>query len=105
MFCLKSLETCIPNVKNHHLKVHTFKLYKKKYMIALTKITNPQNLTFLALLVFKLLNSKEFVYKQKREWKVLRSKLIFKKTIISRVYNYSFANTGLVSSGVSLISW
>ena len=74
-------------------------------MIALTKITNPQNLTFLALLVFKLLNSKEFVYKQKREWKVLRSKLIFKKTIISRVYNYSFANTGLVSSGVSLISW
>ena len=48
-------------------------------MIALTKIANPQNLAFLALLVFKLLNRKEFVYKQKGEWKALRSSLIFKK--------------------------
>ena len=35
-------------------------------MIALTQITNTEIFAFTAVLVFKLLSSKVFVYKQKR---------------------------------------
>ena len=61
-------------------------------MLELSRITHSQNLAFLALLVFKLL-SRQDVYEQKREWKMLRRKLTFKNISISRVYNYNFANT------------
>ena len=41
-------------------------------MISLTQIANPESFTLRAFLVFKLLNRKEFTYKQKRPWKVLK---------------------------------
>ena len=82
---LTLLETCIPTVKNHchHLKIQTFKSNKKK-MITLTNITSSQNLAFLAFLVFKLLRYTEFVYEQKRQWKVLRSRQYLSKLKIHR---------------------
>ena len=45
-------------------------------MIALTQITNTNILTFIAVLVFKLLS---FVYKLKKTTKILKSRLLFKK--------------------------
>ena len=36
-------------------------------MIGSVLITNPENFTFIAFLVFKLFSRKEFVYKQKRQ--------------------------------------
>ena len=48
-------------------------------MIASTQITNTEMFTFIAILVFKLLSSK-VVYKQKRQQKPLKSRLLFKKT-------------------------
>ena len=41
-------------------------------MIALTEIANPENFAVRAFLIFKLLNRKEFTYKQKRPWKFLK---------------------------------
>ena len=36
-------------------------------MIGSVLITNPENFTFIAFLVFKLFSRKKFVYKQKRQ--------------------------------------
>ena len=36
-------------------------------MIGSVLITNPENFTFIAFLVFKLFSRKEFAYKQKRQ--------------------------------------
>ena len=47
-------------------------------MIASTKITNAEILAFIAVLVFKLMN-RSFVYKQKRQKKLLKSRLLLKK--------------------------
>ena len=49
----------------HLLKVQSCKSYSKKYMIALTKITNNEVFTFIAVLVFKLLNRKVLFIKRK----------------------------------------
>ena len=46
----------VKNVKP--LKVQSCKLYNKKYMIALTKITNTEIFAFIAVLVFELLSGK-----------------------------------------------
>ena len=59
------------------LKVQSCKLYDNKYMIALIQITNTE--MFAAVLVFKLLSRKVLCYKQKRQWKLLKSRLLFKK--------------------------
>ena len=40
------------------LKVHSWKLYNNKYMIASTQITNAKIFAFIVLLVFKLLSLK-----------------------------------------------
>ena len=62
--------------------VQSCKLYNKKYMIASTKITNTEIFTLIAVLVFE---PSSFANKQKRQQKLLKSRLLFK---ISRV-NYS----------------
>ena len=46
-------------------------------MIASTQITNTESFAFIAVLVFKLLRT--FVYKQKRQYKLLKSRLLFEK--------------------------
>lgn len=53
---------------------------------------NTQYLAFAGLLVFKLLNSNEFLYEPKRQRKVLRGKLIFKIITLSQVYNNNITN-------------
>ena len=54
-------------------------LYNNKYMIALTQIKNNGIFAFIAVLVFKLLSRKVFVYKYKRQQKLPKSRLLFKK--------------------------
>ena len=49
-------------------------------MITSTQITNTEILAFIAVLVFKLLSHNLFVYKQKRQYKPLKSTLLFKET-------------------------
>ena len=46
-------------------------------MIASTLITNTEIFAFITVLVFRLLNRE--VYKQKRQKKLLKSRLLFKK--------------------------
>ena len=53
---------------------------------------NTQYLSFAGLLVFKLLNSNEFLYEPKRQWKVLRGNLIFKIITLPQVYNNNITN-------------
>ena len=48
-----------------NLKVQSCKLYNNKYMTALTRITSAENFSFIAALVFKLLNRKVFLIKKK----------------------------------------
>ena len=48
-------------------------------MIASTQITNTEFFAFIAVPVFKLLGRKVFVYKQKRQKKLLKSRLLFMK--------------------------
>ena len=55
--------------------VQSCKLYNKKYMIASTKITNTEIFTLIAVLVFE---PSSFVNKQKRQQKLLKSRLLFK---------------------------
>ena len=47
-------------------------------MSAYTQITNTEFFAFTALLIFKLLSHK-VVYKQKRQWKLSKVRLLFKK--------------------------
>ena len=49
------------------LKAQSCKLYNDKYMIASTQIKNTEIFAFIAVLVFKLLSRKVFVYKHKRQ--------------------------------------
>ena len=48
-------------------------------MIASTKVTNAEIFACIVVLVFELLSSKFFVYKHKRQEKLLKSKQLFKK--------------------------
>ena len=48
-------------------------------MVTLTEITNPKCFAFIVFLVFKLFSHKIIVYKQKRQEKVLKSRLLFKR--------------------------
>ena len=48
-------------------------------MIALTQIPNTEIFAVIAVLVFKLLNRRFFFYKQKRQKKLSKSRLRFKK--------------------------
>ena len=65
------------------LNVQSCKLYNNKDMIALTQIRNTEIFAFIAVLVFKLLSRLFcfvcFVYKQKRQQKLLKSKLLLKQ--------------------------
>ena len=47
-------------------------------MIASTQITDTEMFAFISALIFKLLN-RSFVYEQKRQKKLLRSRLLFKQ--------------------------
>ena len=64
-----------------HLKVHSSKLCNNKYMIALTQVTNTEIFAFIAVLVFKLLRAKYYVYKQERQYKLLKSRLVLNKIV------------------------
>ena len=64
------------------LKVQSFKSCNNKHMITSTQTTNTEIFTFIAVLVSKLLTRKVLLTKQKREKKLLKSKLLFKKTAI-----------------------
>ena len=48
-------------------------------MIALTQITNTEAFAFIAAVVLKLLSRKVLFYEQKRQQKLLKSRLRFKK--------------------------
>ena len=60
------------------LKVQSCKLYNIKFIIASTQITNTEIFAFIAVQVFKLL-SDEILFINKRQWKLLKSRLLFKK--------------------------
>ena len=55
------------------------KLYDNEYKITSTQITNTEIFAFIAVLVFKLLSRKVFVYRQKRQKKLLKSRLLFEE--------------------------
>ena len=61
------------------LKVHSCKFCNNKYMIASTRITNTEIFTFIAVLVFNLLSRKVLFINEKRQKKLLKSRLLFKK--------------------------
>ena len=48
-------------------------------MIASTQITNAEILAFIAVLVFKLLSHKVLFINKKKQQKLLKSRLLFKK--------------------------
>ena len=48
-------------------------------MIALTQITNTGIFAFISVLALKLLNRKVLFTNRKRQWKLLKSRLLFKK--------------------------
>ena len=48
-----------------YLKAQSYKLHNNKYLIALTQVTNTENLAFTAVLVFKLLSRKVLFIKRK----------------------------------------
>ena len=62
MTFLHTLQRFLP-----HLNVQSCKLHNNKYIIASTQITNTEIFIFKAVLVFKLLNRKSFVYKKRRQ--------------------------------------
>ena len=48
-------------------------------MIALTQITNTGIFAFISVLALKLFNRKVLFTNRKRQWKLLKSRLLFKK--------------------------
>ena len=54
-------------MQSNYLKVQSCKLYNDKYVIASTQIKNTEIFAFIAVLVFKLLSRKVFVYKHRRQ--------------------------------------
>ena len=48
-------------------------------MIALTQITDTGIFAFISVLALKLLNRKVLFTNRKRQWKLLKSRLLFKK--------------------------
>ena len=48
-------------------------------MIALTQITNTGIFAFISVLALKLLNRKVLFTNRKRQWKLLKSRLLFRK--------------------------
>ena len=48
-------------------------------MIASTQISNTESFTFIAALVFKILSRKVLFINKKRQQKLLKSRLLFKK--------------------------
>ena len=65
----------------HILKVQLCKLCNNKYMNMSTQITNTDIFTFMAALVFKLLSRKVLSLNRKRQQKLLKSRLLFKKLV------------------------
>ena len=63
----------------YKLKVQSCKLYSNKYMIVLTQITNTKIFAFISVLVLKLLNRKVLFTNRKRQYKLLKRRLLFKK--------------------------
>ena len=49
-----------------YLKVQSYKLYNKKSMIDSTQMRNTEIFTFIAVLVFKLIEPRIIVYRQKK---------------------------------------
>ena len=66
------------------ITVQSCNLYNNKYMIAPTQIKNTEILGLIAVLVFKLLNRKVLFINKKKQWKLLKRRLLFKKIAISR---------------------
>ena len=63
----------------HSLKLLSCKLCNNKYMTASTQISNTESFTFIAALVFKILSRKVLFINKKRQQKLLKSRLLFKK--------------------------
>ena len=69
----------LPRIKLF-LKVQSCKLYNNKFMTASTQITKSEMFSFTAVLVFnKLLSCKVLFIQKKRQKKLLKSRLLFKK--------------------------
>ena len=63
----------------HSLKLLSCKLCNNKYMTASTQISNTESFTFITALVFKILSRKVLFINKKRQQKLLKSRLLFKK--------------------------
>ena len=53
-------------LRKFYLKVQSYKLYNKKSMIDSTQMRNTEIFTFIAVLVFKLIEPRIIVYRQKK---------------------------------------
>ena len=60
------------------MKVKSCK-YKIANILLFINTNNNEIFAFIAVLVFKLMSRKIFVYKQKRQYKLLKSRLLFKE--------------------------
>ena len=75
----RSVEPVLRQTKAIHfpLKMQSYNLRNKKYMLASTQISNTATLAFIAVLPLRLLSCKVFFIKRKQ--KLLKSNLLFKK--------------------------
>ena len=64
---------------SRYLKAQSCKLYNNRYMIASTQITNTEVFAFISVLALKLLSRKVLFTNRKRQQKLLKSRLLFKK--------------------------
>ena len=80
--CIWRVDT-IKGINVWSLQLITQLWSNNKYLIASIQITNTEIFTFIAVLVFKLLNHQVFVYKQQQQQQqqieAVKNKLIFKK--------------------------
>ena len=78
---------------SQHLKVQSCKLYNNKYTIASRQITNTEIFASITVLVFNLLSHKVLFINEKIQQKLLKGRLLFKKTAtfadeLLKNYNY-----------------
>ena len=69
---------CVEPLQN--LKVQSCKLFNTKFMIASAQTRNTEIFLFIVVLVFKLLGHEVLFVNSKRQQKLLKSRLLFKKT-------------------------
>ena len=63
----------------YELKVPSYKLYNNKYIIASIQTTNTEIFEFISVLVLNLLSRNGLFTHRKRQQKLLKSRLLFKK--------------------------